>query len=302
MKIIETLNWSVNYLREKNIEEARNDAQLLLSHILNKRKFEIYLNSEKETDKKSFSKFKESVIKRAKKIPLAYIIGEVEFMGLKFFVDENVFIPRPETEILVETAIKQVAGGRWQASEKRLEPVTCNLKPVIIDLGTGCGNIAISLTKYIKNCKIYAVEINEEAIKIAKKNSRFHNVNKKIKFIRGNFYSPLENLNLYGKIDIIVSNPPYIEESEMEHLQDEVKKEPPISINGGNDGLKFYPIIISNGIKYLKNGGYLIVEIGYNQKNSVIQMFKKEGRFKNCRIIKDYFGIDRIVLAQKKFQ
>ncbi|MCX4302744.1 MAG: peptide chain release factor N(5)-glutamine methyltransferase [Clostridia bacterium] len=196
-------------------------------------------------------------------------------MGLNFYVNENVLIPQPDTEILVEEV---------------LQLLKQNVSKKILDICTGSGAIAISIAKMQENSTVTASDISEEAINIARKNSVDNNTD--IEFVVSNMF---EKIN--GKFDIIVSNPPYIEEKVISTLPKEVQKEPYIALFGGEDGLKFYRIIAKEGKKFLNANGYIAVEIGYNQKEKVIELFEKED-YKEVYSKEDFGGNDRIVIAK----
>lgn len=213
--------------------------------------------------------------------PIQYIMGKTEFCGLEFIVNEDVFIPRPETEVLVETVIDIV-----HRDEVRL-----------LDLCTGSGNIAISianaLTKVACDYKIVASDISEEALAVAKKNAAFNGVLKRIEFINSDLFSKLE-----GKFDYIVSNPPYVAGYEFETLQREVLTEPRIAIDGGPDGLDFYGRIAQDAPRFLKNGGYLIMEIGFGQARPIKEIIEKTGALNIVETKIDQNGIDRVMVAR----
>ena len=213
--------------------------------------------------------------------PIQYIINTQEFMGFDFYVDENVLIPQPDTENLVEEVLFIIDSIKDK-----------NLK--ILDLCTGSGAIAISLSKILKSDKIliYGSDISEEALKIAQNNA-IQNCSK-IVFLKSNIFS---QINDNYKFDIIVSNPPYIETNIIENLSEEVKHEPHIALDGGEDGLYFYREIIKNAKKHLNTNGYLAFEIGYNQKNQVENLLDENG-YKNIYSRKDLSGNDRVVVAQ----
>ncbi len=196
-------------------------------------------------------------------------------MGLNFYVNENVLIPQPDTEILVEEV---------------LQLLKQNVSKKILDICTGSGVIAISIAKMQENSTVTASDISKKAINIARKNSVDNNTD--IEFVLSNMF---EKIN--GKFDIIVSNPPYIEENVISTLPKEVQKEPYIALSGGEDGLKFYRIIAKEGKKFLNANGYIAVEIGYNQKEKVIELFEKE-EYKEVYSKKDFGGNDRIVIAK----
>ena len=196
---------------------------------------------------------------------------------MDFFVDENVLIPRPDTEILVEEVIK--IAQKYNS-------------PRILDLCTGSGAIAISLKKFVPNADITAVDISEKALEIAQKNAK--KLETKINFLRSDLFDKLDN----KKFDIIVSNPPYIMKDEIKKLSEEVQKEPKIALDGGEDGLDFYRIITEQAINYLKTGSFLCFEIGYNQKSDVIKIIEDEQNYKNIYCKKDLYGNDRIIITQ----
>jgi release factor glutamine methyltransferase len=224
--------------------------------------------------------------------PLQYILGKTEFMGLEFKVDKNVLIPRPETEILVETAI-QYATQRPRDPETQLH---------ILDIGTGSGCIAVSLVKLIKDIKVTATDISDKAITVAKENAALNKVEDKIDFIRQDLFGlqPVACSLQPNLFDFIVSNPPYIPSAEIETLQREVRFEPRIALDGGREGLDFYRRIIKEAPSYLVKEGYLILEIGFNQKNKVENIFYSSKDFEIIEIVKDYSNIDRVVVAQRK--
>ena len=222
--------------------------------------------------------------------PIQYIINKQEFMGLEFYVDENVLIPQPDTETLVEEAIKRI----YEMHKNNKGKIK------ILDLCTGSGAIAISIDTYIKKqieqgkmkdlkVEFVATDISEKAIEVAKRNAKLHNAN--IKFIVSDMFD-----NIYETdFDLIVSNPPYIETKTIPTLSKEVQNEPHIALDGGEDGLELYRIIARQGFKYMKKEGSIIVEIGYNQKESIIQLFRKYREYVNIKCLKDLGGNDRLV-------
>lgn len=214
--------------------------------------------------------------------PLQYIIGKEKFFGLDFLVNEDVFIPRPETEVLVETTLEIVKGTRHETQDTR-----------ILDLCTGSGCIAIALTKNALNCKILASDVSDKALEIAKENAILNGVYDKGSFIKSDLFK-----NIDGKFDIIVSNPPYIARAEFESIQKEVLREPRLALDGGEDGLSFYRRIFDEAPLYLKRGGYCMVEIGYGQREAVREIMERQGNFKVIDVRKDQYGIDRVITAK----
>ena len=277
MQIKRILEEAVNILKDNNIEEARIKAKIVLCMVLKIEKEYIIINESREMKKEDEEKYFQYINKLKNGIPLQYITNKQEFMKLNFFVNENVLIPRADTEILVEEVISLSSGN----------------KDKILDVCTGSGAIAVSLAKYIKNSNVIALDISKEALKIAEKNALDNNVS--IKFIESDLFNNLKENNF----DIIVSNPPYIKEDVINKLSIEVKHEPKIALDGGKDGLDFYRKLSSESYKYLKKDGYLCLEIGYDQKNEVIKILKNEEKYKNIYSKKDLFGNDRIIIAQK---
>lgn len=293
--VSEILDKTTGYLKKKGIPEPRIDAEVLLAHILKIERLEIYLNLDWQLTEKDLSAYEKLIERRAAREPVAYIVGYKEFMGLKFFLNKEVLIPRPETEILVEKVIEKA---------QRMKKVKSygygkDNYITIIDLCTGSGNIAISLARNIESCKIYATDISEGAIQVARRNARFHNVEGKVEFLLGDLFSPLKKFNLNLAVDFVVSNPPYVKSRDLVLLQPEIKKEPVSALEGGNEGLDFYQRIVPEALKYLVDGGYLIMEIGDRQGKAVTDLIKKEKRFSPPLLVRDYAGLDRVVMAQK---
>lgn len=280
MNIEEILKKEINNLKQNNIENSTLKAKILLENILNVKKEYLLIHSEEEVKQEDKIKYENCIKELIKGKPLQYITNNQEFMGLNFYVDENVLIPQPDTEILVEKAI---------------EIAETTQKNKILDMCTGSGCIAISLAKKINNAQITAVDISNSALNVANKNAINNNVENKIKFVNSDIFNNIEE-----KFDIIVSNPPYIETETINKLEIEVQNEPHLALDGGIDGLKFYKIIANNAFKYLNENGYLLLEIGYNQQNSVTQLLQDIGKYKNIETIKDLGGNYRVVIARKE--
>ena len=265
-----------------------NEAELLFTEIFNCDKVSLYLNKDFSLDKEKSSLLSSVLQKRIKGEPIQYILGKSEFMGLEFKVTPSVLIPRSETEILVETVLKIV---RQFASL----PVR-QLR--ILDLGTGSGNIAISLAKYLPQAEIYATDISNNALDIARANAKLNKVENKIKFVFSNLFTAysLQCLTVYS---LIVSNPPYIPTAEINNLQPEITYEPRMALDGGKDGLDFFRRIIGQAPEYLKEGGFLIMEMGFKQAQAIKNIFQNSGNFEIIEVIKDYNNIERVVVAKR---
>ncbi len=273
-------------LTEANIVTAGLDAEVLLYNLLGVERAYLYMYREKEVSKEIQEKFWVGIEKRAKHMPIQYIVNRQEFMGLDFWVEEGILIPRADTEILVEKVINIYKNNYHPDMVK------------IMDIGTGSGAIAVSLAKYIDNCLIMAIDICPNALKVAAKNANIHKVKNKIEFYLGDLFSPIDKYDEYKTYDFIISNPPYISKSEINALESGVKDyEPHLALDGGDDGLDYYRKITSKAGDFLKEHGWLLFEIGYNQEKDVSEILNING-FRNIVVLKDLAGLDRVVLGR----
>jgi len=267
-------------------EFPANDAGFLLAHCLKINHAEIpFCNAEVLRDIEL--RYRELIDKRKTGLPVPYITGETEFMGLKFFVSKDVLIPRQETEILVEKIIKIT------------EPFTVYRPPfTALDLGTGSGNIAVSLARYISDIRVVAVDVSKNALATAEKNAKLNNVSDKIIFWHADILSDpfLKRLPL-TEYDFIVSNPPYIKSSEIPGLPAEVRFEPQSAIEGGEDGMKFYERIVPESRKLLKKNGWLVMEIGHWHSRQVKKIMYRCG-YDKINVLNDYSGEERVIYGQ----
>ncbi len=276
----EVLKQGVIQLEEAGIEEALVDARTLFFSVTGFTLASYYMKATHEfLDEKKIQEFDRLIHLRLQKNPIQYILKSQEFYGLEFYVDENVLIPRQDTEVLVEECLKKLP-----------EDPLGNGK--ILDLCTGSGCIAISLKKNRMAYEVSGVDLSEGALAVARKNSERLKI--PVTFIKSDLFE-----SLTGTYEMIVSNPPYIESQVIEGLADEVKeKEPRMALDGGGDGLLFYREIIKNSLDYLNIGGWLLFEIGYDQGASVSNLMIQEGFF-NVSIVKDLAGLDRVVMGRK---
>ena len=261
-------------LTQAGIDEAELDARYILEYITGLNSAQYFIHSEDIIEKNKAEEFFRLIERRSKRIPLSYVIGTRDFFGLTFKVNENVLIPEQETEILVEEVIKYSEGK------------------AVLDMCTGSGCIAISIALFGKPSKVAASDISEKALEVARENAKSLKAGE-ISFIQGDMFE-----NVTDKFDIIVSNPPYIETGEIDELMPEVRDYiPRLALDGDIDGLKFYRIISKEAVKKLNKNGRIFYEIGYNQSRAVASILLENG-FTDVKIMKDYSGLDRIVMAK----
>ena len=278
MKVKELKKIGINKLEEYKVDDVIYKAEKLLQYVLNINKVDLIINDNRIVDSKSEKRYLESIEEMIQGKPLQYITHMQEFMKLNFYVDENVLIPQPDTEILVEKVINIIK------MDKSVN---------VLDLCTGSGAIAVSIKKYMEDANVYASDVSKDALNIAKLNAKNNNAN--IYFIESNMFENIKDL----KFDIIVSNPPYIETRELEKLPKDVQHEPTLALDGGEDGLKFYKIIRDEGYKFLNDNGKILIEIGYNQNKSVTRLFEEDSNYKNIEVYKDLLKIDRVIKIEK---
>lgn len=290
LTIAKLLQKSIDMLEKGDYNNPLLDAQLLLCYTLNVDKIYIYTHKDEQIDAEAVDKFLKLIKKRSQGYPLQYILGTQEFMGLDFFVKEGVLIPRPDTETLVEHIINVVKSGYF--GEKK----TIN----IVDIGAGSGAITLSLAHYLDNAHVYSIDISDSALEVTDINRKRLKLESRVELLKGDLLEPLDFLSLYGMIDIIVSNPPYIPSKEIGTLQTEVAEyEPRLALDGGDDGLDYYRRIVSESIPYLSEKGVIAFEIGYNQGSEVKQLLNNSGYFKRIEIKKDLSGHDRVVTGYR---
>ncbi len=269
-------------------ESARLDAEVLLAMALSRRREDLYIFSETEMTEEQSNCYQRMLARRTQREPVAYIVGSREFWSLSFSVTPGVLIPRPETELLVELALKSF--NDQKIPEER--PIQ------VLDLGTGSGAIAVSLAKERDDVEVWGVDLAHEAVKIAQLNAKRHGVERRSHFFFGNLFNPVMNRENF--FHVIVSNPPYIRRGELQQLPLEVRDwEPVRALDGGIDGLDFYRVIIEQAPKHLKDGGSLLVEIGSDLGPQVRGLVAASGRYHECAVRADYSQKPRVVSARK---
>lgn len=281
--VLESIKLSTQYLGEKGIDSARTNAELLLAEILQCKRLDLYLLFDRPLDEIELQRYRAFIKRRGTFEPLQYILGKVEFYGLKLIVNRSVLIPRPETELLVENIINQCSK---------------NKELLILDVGCGSGNISIALAVNLEFAKIIAIDINEEILNIAKENAKLHGVSNKINFINHNILK--NNFDNFPKFDIIVSNPPYVSKESFLKLQKEIRDyEPRVAVTDEHDGYTFFRVIAEKATSKSNKTGKLFFEIAEGQSEKIIKIMERN-QFSNISVIKDYQNIDRIVYGEVK--
>lgn len=272
------LQWTEQYFSSKGIESPRLDAEVLLCHVLSKQRIFLYVHFDEPLEQAELTLFREMVKKRVKRMPVAYIVGQKEFMGLTFRVTPDVLVPRPETEILVQEALARLP-----------EDGCC-----VADIGTGSGAIAVSLAKRVASLHVLAVDISAAALEVAAGNAEAHSVAGRVEFLQGDLLQPLAGRQLAA----IISNPPYIESADIGGLAPEVRvHEPRLALDGGSDGLDFYRRLIREGESLLAGQGFFAFEVGAGQAEAVAAL---AGTAFEVAVSRDYAGLERVVILRKK--
>lgn len=276
------LDWSANYLHEKGFDDARLNVELLICHTLKyKNRIDLYLHYDKPLRELELKSFRDLFKRRLNHEPLQYIIGEAEFMGLKFYVDKRVLIPRPETEILVEAVIETCKNYQNKID--------------ILDIGVGSGNLAVCLAKFIPTANVTGIDASRPVIEVAKTNVEANGVSDKIDLKQLNIF---DDVSILPQFDIIVSNPPYISRNEFLGIQEEIRLyEPHSATTDDSDGLTYHRRIADVARSHFKENGWLFLEIAYNQKVDVTKICSEFGYYK-IEAIKDYGDNDRVIKAR----
>lgn len=276
------LLWTTHYFQEHHLDSPRLDAELLLAHVLHKQRIYLYTDFDLIVEPSELSLYREYIKKRVSGVSTAAIIGEKEFMGLTFKVNEDVLIPRPDTETWLEKVIQ------YHRNEQDL---------YVADLGTGSGAILLSFLYYCKEDTGVGVDISEKALEVAEENGKTLKMDDRVTWRRGDYLTALEEGELF---DGILTNPPYIPTGDIRGLAEEVRHEPMNALDGGADGLTFYRKLAEGAAEHLKDGGFLAAEFGIHQAADVVNLLKETGKFDSFEVITDYGGIERAVYCRKK--
>lgn len=278
------LKWTEQYFGTKGVESPRLDAEVLLSHVLNKERIYLYVHFDEPLEAGELASYRELVRQRAGRVPVAYLVGEREFMGISLRVNPSVLIPRPETEILVQAALDRL--------QERKEPF-------VADIGTGSGAICLALLHYLVNGRGVGVDLSEDALEVARENAEHLGLSERTQFLPGDLLEPLKE----GKFAAILSNPPYIPDGDISKLAPEVRdKEPRMALAGGEDGMKFYRRLCKEAPSLLEPKGFLAMEVGIRQGKAVEKMAKEHPLVERTELLKDLAGIDRVVIAWRGAQ
>lgn len=289
--VAKLLSWTEKYFDRLGMASPRLDAELLLAHALSCVRIDLYTGYEQLVEEQERVLFRGFVARRASFEPVAYILGKREFFSLDFDVGPKVFIPRPETETLVDRVLavlrEKEAGGE---------------SPRILDLGTGSGCIAVSLAHELRNAQVTAVDISPDALELARKNAVRHDVADRIRFLTGDLFEPLQREGTSERFDVIVSNPPYVSPLEYEGLMRDVRDfEPELALldRRDHDGLGYYRLIAQGARECLRDGALLAFELGESQSTAV-EAFLSQAGWAQIEVVPDYAGISRVITAFRR--
>ncbi len=276
------LRSAITAFARAGIDTPQLDAEVLMAHIVASDRMHVITHPERELGKDEVTRYRELVARRVKRVPLPHLTGKKEFWGLEFEVSPAVLIPRPETETLVESAIAHLAGVE---------------NPIVVDIGAGTGCVAIAIASELQDAVVYSTDISHEAVEIAKRNAQRHDLQLRVVVLDGNLFDPLPR-EVIGKVDVVVSNPPYIPTDEIDRLQPEVAcYEARGALDGGPDGMKYHKEILEAARHALKPGGWVHQEVGIYQAGDVA-CFARESGYSDTLITEDLAGIGRIVSAR----
>lgn len=279
----EAVGWATTLLESSGVDTARLDAECLLASLLGRDRLHVYAAARDALPPPILERYRTLVNRRQAREPLAYLTGTKEFWSLSLTVSPPVLIPRPETETVVEAALT------------RLEYVRA---PVVVDIGTGSGAIAVAIAKTRPDARVFATEISTEALGVARRNASLHRVRRQIVFLHGDLLEPLDGRGLAGRCDMIVSNPPYVETADLKTLPPEVRYEPPGALDGGWDGLAYLRRIITGAHAFLRPGAWVVLEMAPGQGRALTRLLQHQEAFTDIGIIRDLGGRERVITAR----
>ena len=279
------LKWTEQYFGGKGVESPRLDAEVLLSHVLGKERIYLYVHFDEPLEKRELAQYRELIQKRVKRVPVAYLVGQKEFMGLSFRVTPATLVPRPETELLVQAALERLKVFAGQGAPLPLR---------FADIGTGTGAICLSLLHYLSAAEAVAVDISPEALEVAGKNAEEMELTERVEFLAGDLLAPVGG----RKFVALLSNPPYIPDGDIAGLAPEVgEHEPLLALAGGEDGMDFYRRLCVGAPQLLEPGGFMAFEVGIRQAAAVADMAKRHPLIGRTEILRDLAGMERVVVA-----
>jgi release factor glutamine methyltransferase len=283
--IIKILQWTTSYFRSNQIDSPRSTAEILLAHALGLKRIDLYLRYDQPLVKSELDSFRYLIKQRIKREPVAYIVGSKEFWNIELSVTRDVLIPRPETECLVEEALNALSAESLYPQKR------------VLELGTGSGAIILSIASEKPEHNYFASDISVNSVFVALRNAKKQKAGN-ICFFCGDWFLPINEKNKL--FDMVLSNPPYIKRNDIKTLQPEIREfEPFEALDGGEDGLDQIRYIIGSAYNFINSKGYLILEIGYDQKEAVYKIAEKAGRYKDIYFRKDYSGFDRVACMRK---
>jgi len=284
--IIKLLGWTTAYFASRAIESPRAGAEILLAHVLNLQRIDLYLHYDQPLTQTELERYKTLIRRRVRREPVAYITGCREFWSMNLTVSGEVLIPRPETECLVEQVLAELS------TEDTTEPSR------ILELGTGSGAIILALASSLCRSICFASDVSERSVRVAHENARRHGLDGRVHFFCGDWTRPLQ---LSGIFDVIVSNPPYIPTAQIKTLEPEIHLYEPLrALDGGEDGLESVRRLITQAHRFMRPGGRLLLEIGHDQQEAVRQIVATAGQYEVPLFAKDYAGVNRVVRMRKK--
>jgi len=293
-RLLDILKLAEDYLADGGVTRPRLEAEHLLAHVLGRSRLDLYLEFDRPLDEPELGRLRELLRRRRQRVPCQYLIGETEFYGLPLAVDERVLIPRPETEHLVEAALARLKGIETPGT------------PVVYDVGTGSGCIAIAIAHEEARCRVIASDASAAALEVARANAERNGVAKRIVFVEGALLEPFAQSAAEtagaetAGADVIVSNPPYVSRGEWDELPGEIRlHEPREALDGGPDGLAVIRELVAAAPAHLKPGGWLLVEVGYAQADDVKALMAHTGALDEITTVCDYGGIERVVIGQR---
>lgn len=289
MKISQWLNNTGKYLEKRCPGAGRLDAEAILGHVTGRDRVSLYRDADFEITPGLEEALRPLVERRAGGEPLAYITGRKEFMGLEFAVSPAVLIPRPDTEMMVEKAVELL----------KRAPLAGRAGPVIADVGTGSGAVAVSIAVLVKEVRVYAMDISGKALEVSRQNAASHGVGDRVQFLEGNLLDPLADIKgIEGRLDLVTANLPYIPSADIPFLMADVRDhEPRLALDGGQDGLDLYRRLVPRAGEILSAGGHLLMEIGPGQGSAMRALL---GNAWNVEVLDDLAGRERLVIAKKR--